>query len=781
MISKNLQDKDINFVLLEKGGKKPFQKDWTKKEIKYNDVDLIEHLNKGGNYGVMGGGKKNLVIVDFDNKELQEKLLPILPETFTTKTGSGLLHLYYFSNGSKSFKLFNEEMDTLADVQCEGKQVVGAGSIHPNGNKYEIIKDIPIAFLDYAEIQANLIPYDKKPKKEVKKFEKPKVNLDDDFIDLCKSQINISDVLSLFGVDTSKNPTECLFHSSKGGKCLGFQSDTAHCFHCDGSWNIFSLVMQEKNCDFKGALEFLADNFSLRDKLEETRKKYVENLKKTIKDEKEDSENQQTTIFRQLAKDFYVKQPYFYDGAHLWWLWNKNEFFWEVKDEIDIMNQFDKYFNQESEKSNIKSGIIEALKKYGRKHKPKEIKPTWIQFKKQIYDIENDNSFEATPEYFIANPIPWEVGDSEETPNIDKLFSSWVKEKDIPKLYELFSFPLIPEMFIHSFHFLYSAPGMGKSTYLNLLIKFIGRKNVVSTSINRINSNPRFETYNWNKKLLITLGEVSNINDLKNSGLINQATGGEPIRAEVKGGGGFDFVNYGKFIYPTNKLLKVDSDDGFGRRVRIIKFQTRFEKEKDILNSIPEEEFSNLSKKCLRIVKELYKKRRFTGDVSISERMNNYQEESKTILERFIDTFCDTTNFEGKILLDEFFSKYNSHLQINKETRVNKSVLAKELNKLGWETKRELVVSEQQSLGSFAKKELKSFVLGISKISPITPITPYFPLLPLRGSSEILPVIPVMPDISKEINTISKKEMLDFYKKQGLEEETKEILEESKW
>jgi len=296
------------------------------------------------------------------------------------------------------------------------------------------------------------------------------------FIDLCKSQINISDVLSLFGVDTSKNPTECLFHSSKGGKCLGFQSDTAHCFHCEGSWNIFSLVMQEKNCDFKGALEFLADNFSLRDKLEETRKKYVENLKKTIKDEKEDSENQQTTIFRQLAKDFYVKQPYFYDGAHLWWLWNKNEFFWEVKDEIDIMNQFDKYFNQESEKSNIKSGIIEALKKYGRKHKPKEIKPTWIQFKKQIYDIENDNSFEATPEYFIANPIPWEVGDSEETPNIDKLFSSWVKEKDIPKLYELFSFPLIPEMFIHSFHFLYSAPGMGKSHILKFINKVYWKK-----------------------------------------------------------------------------------------------------------------------------------------------------------------------------------------------------------------------------------------------------------------------------------------------------------------
>ena len=393
-----------------------------------------------------------------------------------------------------------------------------------------------------------------------------------------------------------------------------------------------------------------------------------------------------TTIFRQLAKDFYDKQPFFYDSAKIWWLWNKQDFFWEVKDEVDIMNQFDKYFNQESEKSNIKAGILEALKKYGRLKQPEDIKPTWIQFKKQIYDIENDNTFEATPKYFSSNPIPWEVGESEDTPNIDKLFNTWVKEEDMVKLYELFAFPLVPQMFIHSFHFLHSPPGMGKSTYLNLLIKFLGSNNVASTSINRINSNPRFETLNWHKKLLITMSEVSNVNDLKNSGLINQATGEDPIRAEVKGGGSFDFTNYGKFIYPTNKLLKVDSDDGFGRRARTIKFQTRFEKEKDILSTIPDEEFNNLARKCMRIAKELYIRRSFTGDVDISKRMEQYQEESKTDLEKFVDK-CDTSNFEDKVLLDKFFSTYNDNLKVQGLIQTSKAVMSKELRKLGWEVK----------------------------------------------------------------------------------------------
>jgi len=160
-----LQNENINFVLLERSGKKPFQSGWQNKKISFKDAELISHLNNGGNYGVRGGGKDNLIIIDFDNEDLQKELINCLPETFTIKTGSGLLHKYYYSNSCDSFKIFSENMDTLADVQGEGKQVVGAGSVHPNGNLYEIVDDKDIGFIDYSEIKALLMKYDKKPQK----------------------------------------------------------------------------------------------------------------------------------------------------------------------------------------------------------------------------------------------------------------------------------------------------------------------------------------------------------------------------------------------------------------------------------------------------------------------------------------------------------------------------------------------------------------------------------------------------------------------------------------
>jgi len=527
------------------------------------------------------------------------------------------------------------------------------------------------------------------------------------------------------------------------------------------------LVSQGKREDMNRLFEYHIEEFKKGGKREgiikvgeEYAKVINEDVEEEVKNIVVEKHSLQTTIFRQLAYDFYDKQPFFFDSSKQWWLWNNEEHCWEVKDEIDIMNAFDKYFIQETEKSNIKSGLLEALRKCGRQNKPKDIKPTWVQYKNKIYDIETEEIFEATPKYFIANPIPWKVGETEDTPTIDQLFSKWVTREDKALLYELLSYTTIPEMFIHAFIFLYSAPGKGKGTFMNLLLNFIGRNNAVSTSITRINSNPRFETKEWHRKLLITMSEVSNVNDLKNSGLINQATGQDPIRAEVKGGGGFDYVNYGKFLYPTNKLLKVEAGDGFGRRVRTVKFQTRFEKEKDVLKDIPDEEYENLAKKCLRIGKELYERRRFTGDVDISERMSNYQEESKTPLERFINNYCDTSDFEEKVTLDEFFSKYNPFLKERGELSVNKSILAKELRKLGWETRRESMLSTQVNLDGSKKYDKKAFIYGfkMKKLDTQDTQDTLYPLTPPYRMSRDVGVYPVLPVQKNEFQRENEKE-----------------------
>jgi len=165
-------------------------------------------------------------------------------------------------------------MNTLADIQGEGKQVVGAGSIHPNGNAYEIVDNEDIGFIGYAELKAIMMAHDKKPKKEVQK-KIVSEGTSDDFVSEIKSKVSIESLLSEFGSDTSSNPTNCPFHDSKGGKCLGFKDEVAHCFHCDDSWNIFTLVQQKKNCNFTEALEWLAEREGMGDKLKETRKEWA--------------------------------------------------------------------------------------------------------------------------------------------------------------------------------------------------------------------------------------------------------------------------------------------------------------------------------------------------------------------------------------------------------------------------------------------------------------------------------------------------------------------------
>jgi len=89
-----------------------------------------------------------------------------LPGTFTVQTGSGGFHYYYFSPGLRSqVKLFdpvlkdeNGEPLHLGEVQALGQQVVGPGSVHPNGNPYKVIRDLPIAIINPDELMTILAP-----------------------------------------------------------------------------------------------------------------------------------------------------------------------------------------------------------------------------------------------------------------------------------------------------------------------------------------------------------------------------------------------------------------------------------------------------------------------------------------------------------------------------------------------------------------------------------------------------------------------------------------------
>ncbi len=260
MIPKQFQDYSFNFVLTE--GKIPFEKGWQKKVIRYDNSVLKNHLENGGNYGVICGGEKNLIVIDLDDEETMEEIKEKLPKTFVVKTGSGKYHLYYYSDNSKKFKIMKKNMDTIVDVQGEGTQVIAPNSIHPDTKqKYEILEDLKISFIDYEELGKILKPFDGtgKFKKDDETIQtKIKPNKEYNLADEISRELSVEDVLRDLGIDTSKNPTDCPFHSSKGGKCFSFIEEKWNCFHCNESGNIFSLIKMAKNLDSKGGLEYLS-------------------------------------------------------------------------------------------------------------------------------------------------------------------------------------------------------------------------------------------------------------------------------------------------------------------------------------------------------------------------------------------------------------------------------------------------------------------------------------------------------------------------------------------
>ena len=322
-IPEQLKKDNIRFILVQPKDKRPFEVAWVLNDIewtqqdngswknnktgeiyllsktskpytgklhsyRYDDPELLMWLEKDGNYGCCGGN--GLILIDFDDEQIEKLALLQLPDTFTVRTGSNRLHLYYFTNGEESFKGFSENLDTLFDAQCSGKMCIGANSQHPNLNYYKVEKDIPITFIDYAELKAKLMAFDRKPKNkllntlEVKYSEKKEYKkiAGNNIIDSICSQIKIPHVLSWIGtVDTNRNPTNCpLGHNSKGGSCFGYNNDVFHCFHCEAKGGIFGLVQQYKNCSFKEALDILAGLAGLKDELIDSKKKYVETMRR---------------------------------------------------------------------------------------------------------------------------------------------------------------------------------------------------------------------------------------------------------------------------------------------------------------------------------------------------------------------------------------------------------------------------------------------------------------------------------------------------------------------
>lgn len=396
---------------------------------------------------------------------------------------------------------------------------------------------------------------------------------------------------------------------------------------------------------------------------------------------------------QQMAEQFVKIQPLYFDKNLCWWIWNFSINAWEMVDEVDIMNIIDKHIKTalDTTKATIRNEILEALRRVGRMNEPKEFPKTWVQFKNVLIDLETDEEIKPSPEYFCTNPIPHEIGDSSETPTIDRIFAEWVDEKWVITLKEIIAYSMLQDYPIHRMFVLTGNGRNGKGRYIELLKRIIGENNVTSTSFERM-VNSRFETSKLHKKLVSIVGET-NFKLLDKTDILKKTCGGDMIPGEYKGKKNFDFYNYAKIVMATNNLpISLDTSLGFYSRWLIIDFPNHFSEEKDILKDIPEEEYSNLAKFCVDTLKEIIKRRTFSNEGTIEERRKRYEERSNPIILILNEKFERDVN--GYLPFSEFYEELKSYCLDNKLRTMSGIEVGRILKGEGFEIKQKTLSSD---------------------------------------------------------------------------------------
>lgn len=341
----------------------------------------------------------------------------------------------------------------------------------------------------------------------------------------------------------------------------------------------------------------------------------------------------------QIAQALQEEVPIYYDVSKNYWMWNHDGERYERIDETEISCQIVEGMGMDSMyKSRTKAEVMESIRITGRMRRVQQTPRTWIQFDNCVVDIDTDERFQATPEYFFAARIPHCYGASEDTPTIDQLFENWVGPERKQLLYEICAYCMYDHYPIHRIFTFIGTGRNGKGQFMELIRRFIGGDNYTSTDLDRL-AKSQFETSKLYKKKAAFIGET-NFSTLSRTNMLKQLSGADVISCEFKGKDSFDFVNTAKIIIATNALpATTDRTEGFYRRWLIVEFNNKFPEGKDVIDEIPDKEYDNLSRKCIRILKDLLKSGSFTAEGTIEERTAMYEKKSNPV-NAFLEDHC---------------------------------------------------------------------------------------------------------------------------------------------
>jgi putative DNA primase/helicase len=298
-----------------------------------------------------------------------------------------------------------------------------------------------------------------------------------------------------------------------------------------------------------------------------------------------------------------------------------------------------------------------------------------------------------SPKSFITIGVPVTYTSGAKCPDIDLFFSQIVKNDDVALLYELCGWCLDRKSPIQKLFFLLGAGANGKSTFLNLLRKFLGPENCAAASLQSLADN-RFTMAQLSDKLANIFPDLP-ASGIRDAAVIKGLTGGDTMMAEHKFEKPFNLQNTAKLIFSANKAPRLSEDsDAIWRRLVIVDFPNQFmaaKADSDLVNKLTTaEELSGLLNAALEALQRLRQQKAFTVGASMESVRRQYLLNSNPV-PIFVEERCDR-DIKASVTKDDLYEAFLQFCEETGTTILGKKAFGARLNAMS-------VATESQNMG----------------------------------------------------------------------------------
>jgi P4 family phage/plasmid primase-like protien len=300
-------------------------------------------------------------------------------------------------------------------------------------------------------------------------------------------------------------------------------------------------------------------------------------------------------------------------------------------------------------------GVIERSSMFDREGS--EDSSSWICVDNGLLNINTREFVAHSPSRMFFNRLPVRYDPAATCPNIDK-FMAEIHENgtDILAMQEAIGHCLMPDYRVQKGHLLVGSGSNGKSTLFNVIISFLGDRNVSSIALQSLSPGAnRFAAGQLRGKFANIYDDIS-AKEVRDTSIFKIATGGGMMSGETKGKDIFNFRNRAKMFFSCNAVPDTDDDsDAYFRRWNIFRYLKQFEganKDENLIARLTTpEEMSGLLNRALEGITRLNTQGGFSKNETIAQMRKEYKELSDPV-GLFVDERCEL-RFSDETVRDE--------------------------------------------------------------------------------------------------------------------------------